>query len=280
NSFKIEKKINSEIKYFLRISNLENINDIDFQKFSAVFLKFQFHDLKFFLNNISNTVNCFSPYGAKHNNGFSPRGAKRNNLKSKIVIELPKFISELEIQNYKNILRQLSDNKFNVFSISHLSQIEILPQKSKIFSNENIYLLNDLSVNFAKNNGVSEYIYPYENDYPNLISGRDRNGIVPIYFYPELFFSRVPVKVGEELKDEEKNAYKKINFNGFTIIIDKNPVSLTHFSNKLIGKGFTKFLFDFSYKENYQEIENVLEFFKTAKRIQNSKEFNMKKCLK
>lgn len=244
-------------KIYLRISNLEFLNLIKIFDFEYIILKVNEIALK---NILKNDI--------------------ANKYKEKIVIEFPKFISENKIKFYKEIIKNFVENKFINFSISNLSQIELLPKNTKIFTNENIYILNDIAINFIKSCGISEYVYPYENDYPNLISGKNRSGIVPIYFYPELFYSRVPINSTNEISDENKNKYKRLKINGFTIIIDEKPVSLTHNFNKLQNKGFSKFLIDFSYENDIKKLEAVIKCLKKSEKITNTTDFNMKMGLK
>jgi putative protease len=156
----------------------------------------------------------------------------------------------------------------------------LLPTNINIFSNENIYILNDLAINFLKKFAIKNYIFPYENDYPNLISGKDRHGIIPIYFKPELFYSRVPIKAKDVITDENKNEYNILKINGFTIITDIKSVSLTHFIDRLEAKGFSKFLIDFSYEDDMDFLKIVLDYVKKSEKMPNTKDFNMKKGLK
>lgn len=255
-SFKISNIKALKQKLFIRISKLDDLNKFKHSDFEAIYLKFRFSDLEKLMSaNISQL------------------------LKQKIHIELPKYISELRLVHLKNIIKKLVGQKYNNFVISHISQIDLLSESVNISSNENVYILNDISANFIQSKGIKNYCYPLENDYPNMLKGQDRNGIIPIYFYPELFYSRMPVKIGESLKDESGKQYKKLKFNGFTIIIDKNPVSLTQNINKFAGKGFYKFLIDLSYEPNIQSISKILSAIKKSEKIQGTSDFNIKKGL-
>jgi putative protease len=176
-------------------------------------------------------------------------------------------------------MKKLAGKKFSNFIISHISQMELLPENINIGCNENVYLLNDIAINYIQSLGIRNYCYPLENDYPNLLRGQDRNGIVPVYFYPELFYSRMPVKTGEFISDDSKRKYKKLKFNGFTVITDKNPVSFTHNINKLKSKGFHKFLVDMSYEADINNCKSVLKSLNNSEKISGSADFNMKKGL-
>lgn len=249
-------------KYYLRISDITKFQELrkegrTLNKIEKVFIKLQYSELlkyKDELNSLSD--------------------------KSKYVIELPKTINEDFIVKYKNLLNNYKKNGFNIFGINHISQIDIIPKESKIFSCENIYLLNDLAIDYVKGKGVSEYVYPYENDYPNMISGNDRNGIVPIYFTPELFYSRVPIKAKKTIKDKNLNCYNINVIGGNTILTDSKKVSMSQYYNKIKNKGFYKFLIDFSYNDDYKILSEILEKISKSEKIQNSNDFNFKKELR
>ncbi len=199
--------------------------------------------------------------------------------KSKIKIELPAFISENRLKSLSLILQKLYKNGFSGFVINHISQLETIPKGSSAFSAESVYLLNDVSVSFAQSQGILEYCYPQESDYPNLLRGKDRNGIVPIYFHPALFYSRMPVKSGKTISDERGKKFIKRIENGFTIITDTAPVSFTHFAEKLYSKGFRKMLIDFSHENDPAKLTEIIKAIKNSSKIANSNDFNFIKEL-
>ena len=256
NTFKISTINNKTKKYFLRISNLNDIKELKISQFEAIFLKLTFSNIEK-LKNIKIT----------------------NEIKFKIFIELPKYISELMLENLRKLLNELYELGFKGFIISHISQIELLPPKSKIISNENVYLMNDISINYINSFRISEYCYPLENDYPNYLKSKDRKGIVPVYFYPELFYSRMPVKTINKIKDEDGKEYSKKIVNGFSVISDINPVSFTQTIEKLSNKGYHKFLIDLSNEENIFNLRNIMESIKKSIKIKDTFDFNIKKGL-
>ena len=193
------------------------------------------------------------------------------------------------------------------FMLSHISQKNIIPHspKIRIYTNENVYTLNDAAIQFLKEEYVTGYVYPLENDFPNLISGKDRKGIVPLFFYPELFFSRMPVSFHHEdtkaeiLEDRishckdtktqrEENdkmhsfadrdfEYRKIVKDGMTITVPEKPVSLLHYKDKIYQKGFRHFLLDFSHSKVSKNIFNrILKKYRTSTAEQPSLNFNFK----
>jgi putative protease len=158
---------------------------------------------------------------------------------SKIWVELPGFISEKRLYWVKNQCSELSDNGFNRFVVSHLSQIELLPKNSRFATNEWIYAYNDAAIQFINSQGAQWMINPVENEYENMLTGAFRGQVIPVYYYPRLFYSRMPVKINQKtFTDERKTRYNKKVINGMTIIIPEKPVSITQYINKLSNKGF------------------------------------------
>ncbi|MDD3685310.1 MAG: hypothetical protein PHE56_00950, partial [Bacteroidales bacterium] len=241
---------------YLRISDPELVGKLNLSDYSAIFLKTTFSNLEKLADNSINILQ-----------------------KSKIIIELPAFISENRLKSLSLILQKLNKNGFTGFVINHISQLEIIPKGSSVISAESVYLLNDVSISFAQSLGISEYCYPQESDYPNLLRGKDRNGILPIYFHPALFYSRMPVKSGKTISDERGKRFIKRIENGFTIITDTAPVSLTHFAEKLYSKGFRKMLIDLSHENDTTKLAEIIKAIKTSSKIAGSSDFNFKKEL-
>lgn len=259
NSFRIALRGNnsvSKMHFFVRVGNLSILTQFNPNAFDAIFAKLSFDDLQ--------TLKSMN----------IPR-----EIRQKIHIELPKYISELHVENWRSVLSKLAESGFNRFVLSNLSQKYFLPRNATFSTNENAYLMNDAAVIFERNENVKYYCYPLETDYPNLISGSDRNGIIPIYSHPELFFSRMPVHA-KEIHDEAKNAYNKSICGGFTIITDKKPTSWTNNTEKFLQKGFSKFLIDISAENDIKKLSNILQSAKTSQKLPQTADFNMKKGLK
>jgi putative protease len=256
------KKILNYEQLFIRISSLNWIKKLHFDSFDMLILNFSKSDWQDF--------NCKS-------------FLIRKNI-DKIIIELPKFIAENDIKFYQELCNYFYRCNVVNFTISHLSQKLILPHDKdiKIYTNENVYILNDAAIQFLKEENIISYVYPLENDFKNLVEGKDRKGIVPLYFSPELFYSRMPVKIKENDIITEKNIqFKKILRDGITIIIPEIPVSLLQHRKKLIKNGFRRFLIDFSYLNPSQRTFNrVLKNYTFSSTGQRGVLFNFKMGLK
>ena len=204
--------------------------------------------------------------------------------KHKVRIELPKFISEKHLDFYRELAVRFVSEGYNHFFISHLSQKKLLPKGVHISCNENVYVLNDASARFIHEENVEEYIYPFENDIENLLSMNNRQGIVPLYFYPQLFYSRMPVKVNTVNKffsDETNKKFRVSVRDGITSVYPLIPVSLFHYRNQLEKNGFNRFLIDYSGETiNSNVVKRILKKFINAESVLPSTIFNFKLGLK
>ncbi|HEX7583574.1 MAG TPA: peptidase U32 family protein [Prolixibacteraceae bacterium] len=204
--------------------------------------------------------------------------------RQKIRIEFPKFISEIQLNFYRNLAAKLFASGYNHFFISHISQKMLLPSGAKVSCNENVYVMNDAAARMLYEEKITEFTYPLENDLENLLSMSNKQGIVPLYFYPELFYSRMPVKVNKEgnvFADENNKKFKVMVKDGVTIVYPVIPVALFHYRNQLEKSGFNRFLINYSGEIiNSNVVKRILKNFLSGEAIQQSTNFNFKLGLK
>jgi U32 family peptidase len=204
--------------------------------------------------------------------------------RQKIRIEFPKFISENQLDFYRELASKLFASGFTHFFISHLSQKSLLPNGSKVSCNENVYVLNDASAQFLQEEKISEFVYPLENDLDNLLSMSNKNGIVPIYFYPELFYSRMPVQLNQEnnlFADEANKKFRLTVKDGITLVYPTIPVALFHYRKQLEQKGFNRFLIDYSGEiMTANVVKRILKKYIDSESVNPSSNFNFKLGLK
>jgi len=215
---------------------------------------------------------------------FDPNATVLQVNRQKIYIEYPKFISENNLEFYRKLAEKLAGSGFNQFYISHLSQKMLLPKGSKISCNENVYVLNDAAVKVLNEEQIIHYIYPQENDLENLLLMKNKQGIVPLYFYPELFYSRMPVRAQHPSKlfaDESNKKFRIAVKSGMTIVYPTIPVALFHYRNQLEKNGFNRFLIDYSGEIITANIvKRILKKYMERESVQPSTSFNFKLGLK
>ncbi|MCK4630711.1 MAG: U32 family peptidase [Bacteroidales bacterium] len=203
----------------------------------------------------------------------------------KIWIELPSFIPEKEISYYQTFTHDILKHGFNQFMLSHLSQIVIIPPNALCSTNENVYTFNDVAIMFLNEQNIKNYIYPFENDFENLDQLKQHDGIVPLYFYPRLFYSRMLVSPdtpsGNDFIDDRGEHFRRFVRDGMTIVVSDTPVSLLQYKSKLTSKGFRKFLIDLSFeKPSGNILQKLIKRLKHSEQVQPSTNFNFVRELK
>lgn len=231
---------------------------------------------KIFLPNINGLILNLSKAEWKE---FNPQVKFLQKNRHKIIIELPKFIPEGSISFYRDLIQQLSRAGFKRFSLSHLSQKEMVSKELELMSNENVYTMNDASITFLKHEGIDDFIFPLENEFDNLKASVHKDGIVPVYFYPALFYSRMPVKANDFTSDKKEDFHKIVR-DGITNIYPDIPVSLLQYTDKLRAAGFKRFLIDLSFeKPSGNRLETLIKRLRKSAQVQPSSNFNFTKGL-
>jgi putative protease len=203
---------------------------------------------------------------------------------NKIWIELPKFIPETKIDFYRETMLKLSKEGVKQFMLSHLSQKLLLPSKSTFAVNENVYVFNDAASKHIQRENAKFFSYPVEIDFETLNSIKNRAGIIPLYFHPDLFYSRMPVTLTNEenvFEDDHNRKFSKIVRDGVTIVRPEEVVSTLKHRPKMEKLGYSKFLIDFTgIPASKHVFNNVLTAYNKSEVIQNSTNFNFRRELK
>jgi putative protease len=257
----VEKQETRKERLYFRIASIDWLNLINFNELDGLFLSFS-----------KITWSKFNPVEEKI----------RNN-RDKIYIELPKFIAEESIAYYVELINKMVQSGFRNFIISHLSQKLIIPENCRIVTNENVYAFNDAAVKCIQNEGIENFTYPFEIDFETLESINCKTGIVPLYFYPELFYSRMPfqLETSQDFAGEDtKTKYKRYRKNGITIIVPDRAVSILHHKSRLSKIGFSSFLIDVSYDTiSKNRLKTLKTRFLKSEPIQPTTTFNFTKGL-
>ncbi len=257
--YKPQKKTNFTL--FVKIDNLAWMRKIRFDEIDNVIFSFKEKDLE----NLDIEA------------GFIQK------FKHKIWIEFPHFIPEGKIEFYKKTAKKYGEKGLNKFFLSHISQKLLLPKNTIFAGNENMYAYNDAAIDFFISEKAKLITYPVENDEENIFSYKNKNGIMPVYFYPRLFISRMPIKIKEEehFKDDTGNTFHKIVRDGITYTVPDIPVSFLQYVNKFKQTGFKNFLIDLSFeKPSGNRINTLIKRYKNSQQIQPSVNFNYKRTLK
>ena len=269
-SYGIKKRFLSEIEsksvqkreeIYFRINSMEWLRKINLNELDGLFLNFS-----------KITWSRFNP-----NVPFIQK------FRNKIYVELPKFIPEDSIKFYSELTTKMANNGIRNFVISHLSQKQLIPKNCRIITNENVYIFNDAASKCISSEGIKIFSYPQEIDFETLFSLSNRDGIVPVYFHPELFHSRMPIDAGDDndLKDDTNLKITRHRRNGITSIVPETPVAIFQSKNKLKKNGFYRYLIDVSYEyPSKNRMKTLKSRLLRSEQIQPSTTFNFAKGLK
>jgi len=201
--------------------------------------------------------------------------------KPKFIFELPKFIPEKSLESYRSLLKHTSVQGFNQFSLSHISQKLLLPKGARFHTNENVYTFNDEAIMFLLEDGAQNISYPLESDFDNLMRTKYKLGIMPLFFVPPVFVSRMPVKMDAAFSDDRQRKFERRIRDGVTYIYPEVPTTWLHYREKFERAGFRRFLFDFSGLSPSKHLpKRVLQHYEQSKVLQPGTSFNMKMGLK
>jgi putative protease len=268
--YKVKKRLISELRFqrgkqknetYVRIDSLAWLRKLRLEELDYLILSFSKKELE--------ELKLDAPF------------IKRN--AHKIFFELPGYIYENQIEWYKEFLTKVHQMGYKRFFISHFSQLDLLPAKSLVACNERVYVFNDAAAKALELKNIQLFTFPVENDMENLLAGSNRAGIVPVYSTPELFYSRMPVKVNNEqsaFKDDNGHDYLRVVSDGMTSVFPNIPMAWLHYGVKLKKEGFTRFLFDFRGQSPSKHLfPKLLKKFKASEQIQPSTTFNYKRGL-
>lgn len=278
----VKKNISFSIPYEKKKSILKSFGTMQKKKSFSLFVRIDSLDWmkKIRFDSFDNIIFSFTQ---KDLETLDPGANLIKKFKQKIWIEFPHFIPEGKMEYYKNIAKKYTEKGLNKFFLSHISQKLLLPKKAIFAGNENMYTYNDAAIDFFTSEGVKLFTYPVENDEENMYAYTNKNGIIPIYFFPRLFISRMPIKIKEEetFTDDMNNKYKKTVRDGITYTVPDIPVSFLQYVNKFKQQGFKNFLIDLSFeKPSSNRINTLLKRYKQSQQIQPSVNFNFKRILK
>lgn len=255
------KKERGGEKLYFRIGSAEWLKLIRFSELDGLFLSFSKHSWL----------------------RFNPADALIQQNRDKVFVELPRFIAEKSLGFYAEMVQKMVDHGIRSFVVSHLSQKLMIPDGCRIFTSENVYVFNDAAARFLETEGVENFVYPFETDFETLDSMQHKNGIVPVFFYPELFFSRMPVQVENEASfsgDDTKSRYRRFRKNGLTVVVPDKAVSILQHKNRLSAKGFSLFLIDVTWDTfSKNRLKTLKTRFLKSEQIQPTTSFNFTKGL-
>lgn len=203
-------------------------------------------------------------------------------FQQKTAIELPFFTAEDELPKLKEQIAEHIQKGFGTFYLSRLSQMDLFNGQKGIVlkTNEQVYALNDAVLSLLKEKGIADWILPLENDYPNLIDSSNRNGIVPLFYHPKLFYSRQTVKLNNHKLLHGKESLQYQQLQDMVQVTPEKPVCNFNFVPKLSAKGYHKYLIDLSdIKPDKAFLTELIKLYQSNTNLKDTTRFNLKQGL-
>lgn len=226
----------------------------------------------------------------------------------KLIPETPLYIDESDVFKIKSFVQQMQKMGMVDFSISRLSHLSLFDRQmnSHLIANEYIYTMNDAAIALLSGYAIRDWILPLENDYPNILSSTNRQGIIPLYFHPPLYLSKQEpvdfanaqygkqkelklgigrIQTGQAKDGKQATAHQAESFylekeHKLTKLSSRQAVCLFNFYPRLSGLGYHKYLIDLCAETpNPDTLARILDFYAQAKNLPGSNSFNFKKGL-
>lgn len=198
----------------------------------------------------------------------------------KIALELPKFIAEGNIAEWKEIIDTAHAQGVRHFVLSHLSQKRLIPTDCTLTCNEQVYVFNDAAAELVDEQ-TNSFSYPLEIDWESLSSFKNTQGVFYMYSMPELFYSRMSVRLKEGFfSDAFGKTYRRGVQDGMTIITPTQAVSHMQHRKKLEAAGFHRFLFDLKHQApDANLLKQLFVSFKKGEGMPDTSDFNFSKTM-
>lgn len=257
-SLKLKEQTDSVPVLWLKVDKIKWLNKLGSFNFDRVIFQ---TDLNQFTE-LSNNVGKFSKW------------------KKKLVLELPAFIPEFDIEKWQDVVEKLYKNGFVKWMCNHLGQ-------KRLFDGKNVELNADYPI-WATNNSTRKTLsdesfesfgYSIEDDILNLKSLASSSGVITLFGYVPLFISRIdpPLPNKSYLQDNKKIGFFVSKKGGLTYLLGEKPVCLFHRQDKLEESGIQQYLIDLSFCEpNIKLLKTLIYHYEKKEKISDTTLFNHK----
>lgn len=205
--------------------------------------------------------------------------------KDKYYFELPSYIDEQNLNDFKNILSKLVKNKCQNFFINNLSHFEFFKNLNvNLYGGQFLYTLNTYAAELLEKNNIKAFTISWEDNLSNiknLSHNLSNNLIVYLFGFPKLAVSKMTTDIkNKTVIKTNKDNFQILKDNNFITIIPKYPVNLFEYKQTLLKLKINSFAIDLSYIEPDGNFINLLINCLNGKIKSNSPStFNFEKVL-
>ncbi len=205
--------------------------------------------------------------------------ANQNNFRQipeNVVVELPPFIAEREINDYKHI-------NAKSYVLNNIAHIDIAGENVEKIAGPYLYVWNAYTARTLTDLGISKFFTSWEDDTLNIRRLKFPL-IINLFGKPVITRSRILTKAhdyGTVISDKKDIELDQIMEGNLSLLIPKIPVMLFNAKEKLKSIGINEFCLDLSYiKPDKKFLEELMGFYAANKNFEISTKFNFKKGVK
>lgn len=211
---------------------------------------------------------------------LSNNAGKYSKWKKKLVLELPHFIPEFDIEKWQNLIDKLSKNGFLRWMCTHISQKQFFKEKEvELNADYPIWTTNNSTQKVLLEQSFSTLGYSIEDDILNLKSLADPSGLITLFGYVPLFISRIdpPLPDKSYLQDNKNIGFFVSKKAGLSYLLGEKPTCLFHRQDKLADAGINQYLIDLSFCEpNIKLLKTLIYHYEKKEKVSDTTLFNHK----
>jgi U32 family peptidase len=204
-------------------------------------------------------------------------------MRKKIVVCLPYFIPEAEINEWKYTAAHLKEKGFYRIMCRNIGQWMLFGSDVSFYGDSWLWCFNTAAQAALAKAGIRTFTYSIEDDFMNMRNAASASAVACLYCNVPLFISRV--KPGVEpvtiLSDALGNRFHTVEKNSMFFLVASEPLCLFQKKKRLLDAGIRAFMIDLSFcKPDRTFFEDILEHYRSGINVPDSRLFNFKAGIK
>lgn len=202
---------------------------------------------------------------------------------SRLWAALPPFIPEADMPKWRQTASELERNGVTRWVCGSVGQRELLDSREDVMADQPVWCINRQTQASLRELGFSRFAYSTEDDLLNIRAATNGRGVVYLFTHVPLFISRIQpgVHPGSDLTNAKGEEFFTARRYGLHYLVGRHPLCLFHRRAKLQEAGIGTFVLDLSFVEPTGEnLELLLEAYRSGTRLEGGTQFNYKRGLK
>jgi putative protease len=199
--------------------------------------------------------------------------------RKKLVIGLPYFIAESDIEFWRNACRELSHRGIERARCQNLGQWALFDSPMEINGGGWLWCFNRAAQKSLHKMGIIRFTYSPEDDFPNMQRCASQQATACLFGYVPLFISRIKpgLPLGEPCRDAFNNSFFTAEKDGAYFLLSNKPLCLFQKRKKLEDAGISSFTIDLSFcAPEGRFFKDVMRHYNEGTKVDGSGMFNFK----